>query len=157
MHGDLRHWYGGDLPGGEGLYDREGMPGWPNPTAGKWEVRDVYILDLTPLPVLSDYCYGHKVIFIDKETFVQIYLEDYDPAGNLFKSQLIWHSPVKVNARESYIVRGHDPQTIIDWKNLHATTSLPDQPPELNRLNHRAVSNHPEIYAFPGGLSYILK
>ena len=42
------------------------------------QVRDVYILDLAPLPVISGYCYGHKVIFIDKETFVQIYFDDYD-------------------------------------------------------------------------------
>jgi hypothetical protein len=157
MHGDLAHWYGGDLPGGEKLYDRNGLPGWPNPITGRWEVRGVYILDVTPLPVLNNYCYGHKVIFIDRETFVQIYLEDYDRAGNLYKSQLIWHSPIRVDENESYIVRGHDPQTMIDWKNLHATTSLPDSAPELNRLNHRDVSNHPEIYAFPGGLSYILK
>jgi hypothetical protein len=157
MHGDLNHWYGGDLPGGDKLYDRDGLPGWPSPLAGKWEVRDVYVLEVAPLPILTGYCYGHKVIFIDKETFVQIYLDDYDAGGRLYKSQLIWHSPINVNDHERYIARGHDPQTMIDWKEIHATTSLPDRPPEVNRMNHTAIGNHPEIYAFPGGLAYILK
>ncbi|HEV3115134.1 MAG TPA: DUF1329 domain-containing protein [Candidatus Binataceae bacterium] len=157
MHGDLNHWYGGDLTGGEQLYDREGVPGWPSPIAARWELRDVYVLDLAPLPILGDYCYGHKVIFIDKETFVQLYLDDYDAAGRLFKGQLIWHTLINVNDHERYILRGHDPQTIIDWRNIHATTSLPNRPPEVNHLNHREVSNHPELYAFPGGLAYIMK
>ncbi len=157
MHGDQDHWYGGDLPGGERLFDRDGLPGWPNPIAGKWEVRDVYILDLAPLPLISGYCYGHKVIFVDKETFVQIYLDDYDDKGNLAKAQLIWHTPLPVNRDERYIIRGHDPQTIIDWQNTHATTSLLDAAPEVNRMNHREISNLPEIYALPGGLANIMK
>jgi hypothetical protein len=157
MHGDLKHWYGGDLAGGEWLYDRRGLPGWPNPRVGNWELRDVYVLDLVPLPVLDNYCYGHKVIFVDKETFVQLYLDDYDAKGRLYKGQLIWRAPVRVNDYESYVVRGHDPQTMIDWENIHATTSLPNAAPELNHLNHRDVSNHPDIYAFPGGLAYIMK
>jgi len=157
MHGDQSHWFGGDLPGGDRLFDRDGLPGWPNPIVGNWELRDVYIIDLTPLPVIADYCYGHKVIFIDRETFVQIYLDDYDSKGRLYKAQLIWHTPLKVNDGERYVIRGHDPETIIDWQNDHATTSLLNKPPELNKLNHRDVSNHPEIYAFPTGLAYIMK
>jgi len=157
MHGDQNHWYGGDLPGGERLFDRNGLPGWPNPVTGKWEVRDVYVLDLAPLPVISGYCYGHKVIFIDKETFVQVDLDDYDNRGNLAKAQLIWHTPLPVNENERYIIRGHDPETMIDWQNIHATTSLLDSAPEVNRMNHREISNLPEIYALPGGLANIMK
>lgn len=157
MHGDTTHWYGGDLAGGEMLFDRDGLPGWPNPSAGKWELRQVYVLDVVPLPVISDYCYGHKVIFVDKETFVQLYLDDYDSAGTLFKGQLIWHTPLRVDDTESYIIRGHDPETIIDWKNVHATTSLPDAAPEVNGFNHRDISNQPEVYALPGGLANIMK
>jgi hypothetical protein len=157
MHGDARHWYGGDLPGGDKLFDREGVPGWPSPMAANWEVRDVYIIDLAPLPVISGYCYEHKVIFVDAETFVQLYLDDYDTQARLSKSQLIWHALIKVNDAEAYVVRGHDPETIIDWQNIHATTSLPNAVPEINKLNRREISNHPEIYAFPGGLANIMK
>jgi hypothetical protein len=157
MHGDQQRWYGGDLPGGERLFDREGLPGWPNPSVGKWEVRDVYVVDLAPLPVISGYCYGHKVMFVDKETFVQVYFDDYDADGRLSKGQLIWHTPLVVNDHERYIIRGHDPETMIDWENVHATTSLPDAAPEVNRLNHREVSNQPEVYALPGGLANIMK
>jgi len=157
MHGDLKHWYGGDLPGGERLFDREGVPGWPSPTVGKWEVRDVYILDLIPLPVINGYCYAHKVIFVDTETFVQLYLDDYDAAGRLAKAQLMWHTPIRVNDHESYVIRGHDPETMIDWQNIHATTSLLNSAPQVNKLNHREVSNQPEVYALPGGLANIMK
>lgn len=46
---------------------------------------------------------------------------------------------------------------MIDWQNIHATTSLLDAAPEVNRLNHREISNLPEIYALPGGLANIMK
>jgi hypothetical protein len=96
-------------------------------------------------------------MFVDKETFVQVYFDDYGADGRLSKAQLIWHTPLVVNDHERYIIRGHDPETMIDWENVHATTSLPDAAPEVNKLNHREVSNQPEVYALPGGLANIMK
>ena len=53
MHADTDHMYAGNDRGGDKLYDRIGMPGWPSPIVGKWEVRDVYVLDVTPLPSMG--------------------------------------------------------------------------------------------------------
>ena len=62
MHADANNMYGGNSRGGEKLYDRVGMAGWPAPAVGKWELRDAYVLDVVPLPVMSGgYCYGHKI------------------------------------------------------------------------------------------------
>jgi hypothetical protein len=46
-----------------------GLPGWPKPVVGKWEVRDVYALDIMALPELArGYCYGHKIVYVDKQS-----------------------------------------------------------------------------------------
>ena len=37
MHADAANMYGGNSAGGDKLYDRTGMPGWPSPLVGKWE------------------------------------------------------------------------------------------------------------------------
>src|SRR5215472_17123426 len=43
-------------------WDKNGIAQWPSPAVGKWELRDEYIIDITPLPKLGSYCYGHKVM-----------------------------------------------------------------------------------------------
>ncbi|MGH7837619.1 MAG: DUF1329 domain-containing protein, partial [Candidatus Binataceae bacterium] len=43
------------------------MPlGWPKPAWGKWEVRDVDVLDLRKLPdKAAGYCYGKRIMYVD--------------------------------------------------------------------------------------------
>ena len=44
--------------------DDANLFGWPKPVLGKWELRDVYIMNLRPVPSYSSYCYGSKVIYM---------------------------------------------------------------------------------------------
>jgi Protein of unknown function (DUF1329) len=160
MHADAEHMYGGNSKGGDKLYDRNSMPGWPSPLVGKWEVRDAYVLDLTPLPVMGgSYCYGHKIIFVDKDTFVQLYFDNYDPSGKLYKTELMYYRPLEVDATEKYWVRAHQPEVMMDWQNTHATTSLLESAPILNKqcIEHSELCANVKTYASPAGLSSIMK
>jgi hypothetical protein len=49
---------------------------------GKWEVRDVYVVDVFPLPAMGHYCYGHRVLFIDRQTWNIVASDLYDPQDN---------------------------------------------------------------------------
>lgn len=160
MHADANNMYGGNSRGGEKLYDRVGMAGWPAPAVGKWELRDAYVLDVVPLPVMSGgYCYGHKIIFVDKESFVQLYFDNYDPSGKLYKTELMYYRPLEVTDTEKYWVRAHQPEVMMDWQNTHATTSLLEHAPILNKKCIALGDSCANVstYAFPAGLTTIMK
>ena len=48
------------------------------PFLEQWEVRDGSVLGnrVTSTAIGGSYCYGHKVIFVDKESFVQLYFDN---------------------------------------------------------------------------------
>jgi len=56
-----------DLPQAEfpAGYD---MPlGWPTPTWGKWQVRDVDVISVRKIrSLVADYCYGKRVMYVDR-------------------------------------------------------------------------------------------
>ena len=41
------------------------MPlGWPQPTWGKWQVRDAYVISASKVPSeAAGYCYGKRVMY----------------------------------------------------------------------------------------------
>ena len=56
------------------------MPlGWPTKAWGKWQLRDVYVISLSKLPAYaSGYCYGKRVIYLDKQFSAPLWEEMYD-------------------------------------------------------------------------------
>jgi hypothetical protein len=56
------------------------MPlGWPTPAWGKWQVRDVYVISFSKLPAYaSGYCYGKKVLYVDKQFSAPLWEDMYD-------------------------------------------------------------------------------
>ena len=105
-----------------------GVPGWPKNVVGKWELRDAWVIDLTPLPVMGSYCYGHKVIYIDRETLQELNVDIYDVNNKFWKISYSIYGPLKVNANERSLVGGVNQQTMIDFQNQHASESLPPSP-----------------------------
>jgi hypothetical protein len=63
-----------------------GIVPFPNPGSGGWELRDVYVISLKRLPQFaSGYCYGDRVIYVDKENFFPDQVDLYDSTGKLYK------------------------------------------------------------------------
>jgi hypothetical protein len=56
------------------------MPlGWPTAAWGKWQLRDGYVISLSKLPAYaSGYCYGKRVIYLDKQFSAPLWEEMYD-------------------------------------------------------------------------------
>jgi hypothetical protein len=64
----------------------KGIVPFPNPGSGSWELRDVYVLSLKRLPQNAPgYCYGNRIIYVDKENFFPDQFDLFDAAGNLYK------------------------------------------------------------------------
>ncbi|HEY2105056.1 MAG TPA: DUF1329 domain-containing protein, partial [Candidatus Binataceae bacterium] len=76
------------------------LPGWPKPEAGKWELRNVYVIDVAPLPAAGDYCYSHKVGYVDKETYALTWVEIYGRDSALEKVWPIYQTPRRISSGE---------------------------------------------------------
>jgi hypothetical protein len=54
---------------------------------GKWELRDVWVIDEAPRPSMANgYCYSHDVFYIDKELYAVLQNEYYDRSGKVVEN-----------------------------------------------------------------------
>jgi hypothetical protein len=136
-------------PGGKGV-----VP-WPQPTLGKWELREVYVIEMSRLPAYaSGYCYSRRVLYVDKETLFPLAIDLYDPAGELYKTWLEFQSPMRVPDTGAALgVNGANELLIANFKDKHLTMSTAEHPCFNSdcRPQYLDVSR----YASPDGLSEI--
>lgn len=94
-----------------------------------WEKRQVYVLE--GIPKQSQYAYGKRMLFIDKETYLIMYSDIYDRAGGLWK---IWFNEYgfRKRADQGYGIEYPDEMpfnhsiSMVDMQLNHATrTALP--------------------------------
>jgi len=94
---------------------------FPKPEIGKWEIRNVYVIDARHVPSLrAGYCYGKRVLYCDKETGNAKWAELYDENLKLWK---IFYDPqgmVKVPGEGEFWTNAAW-GTIIDVQNVHET------------------------------------
>ncbi len=67
------------------------MPlGFARPSWGEWSVRDTSVLDVRRIPELaSGYCYGKRIMYVDKNFFHEQWMELYDAQMRLWKIGLV--------------------------------------------------------------------
>ncbi|MBF6568628.1 MAG: DUF1329 domain-containing protein [Candidatus Binataceae bacterium] len=59
---------------------------FPSPKVGQWEVRDTMMLDVRRIPSQrKGYCYGKRILYIDKEGYMSLWAELYDENMKLWK------------------------------------------------------------------------
>ncbi len=133
-----------------------GMPGWPKPILGKWELRDVYALDIMPLPDLaSGYCYGHKVVYVDIQSWVPVSADIFDPYGKLWKFGLVNYHPWLVNGGDTVII----PQVvdIILWDLQNSHTTLSTVGKGLIDQQAPKIYQDAAVMAFPASLAQVMQ
>ena len=73
------------------------------PLDEKWEVQEVYVLEITPKD--PSYCYPRKVLWIEKTTWESTWTFVWDKKGDLWKEQFAFRTPVKLpDGREVWSV-----------------------------------------------------
>jgi hypothetical protein len=107
---------GGGFPLG---YD---MPlGFPKPSWGNWELRDTAIDDVTHIPnEAAGYCYSHRILYADRESWSANWVDLYD------SDQKLWKSIAYFNQVGNVPGMGHQWKDIAesmawDLQNIHAT------------------------------------
>ncbi len=97
---------------------------FPTPAVGKWQLRDVYVISAGRIPSQrSGYCYSRRVMYVDKETYNDLWNDLYDAAGKLWKIQIIAHIESPIPHEGEQFETGNFINTIWDVQNAHMTSS----------------------------------
>ena len=133
-----------------------GMPGWPKTVLGKWELRDVYALDINPLPELArGYCYGHKVVYVDIQSWVPVSADIYDPNGKLWKVGLVNYHPWMMTGGDNVEIPQVIDIILWDLQNSHTTLSTVGSA----LFDQQAPKQYQDVsvMAFPASLAQVLR
>jgi Protein of unknown function (DUF1329) len=73
------------------------MPlGWPRPSWGNWQLRDVDVIDIRRVPAeMAGYCYGKRIIYEDSQTHYALWEDGYDKKMHFWKTALLAQRLVK--------------------------------------------------------------
>ncbi|MGO9060836.1 MAG: DUF1329 domain-containing protein [Candidatus Binataceae bacterium] len=137
-------------------YVNASFPGWPKAGTGMWELRDHYVIDIQPLPVMGTYCYGHRVMYIDKETWVNDLIEIYDADGKFWK--LFWQifAPIRYGSVDTLIYpTGRAAYRMLDFRSNHASLHV-QQHVTFDEQVPGPYRNAEEL-ALPAGLQQVLQ
>jgi hypothetical protein len=149
----LTKWvYGGDASG------------FIKPERSKFELRDVYVVDLVPNPeVKSFYCYAHRVVYLDKQlAYTADHVDTWDHNDKLWKLQFVFRGPTTaipadLNGQKSFVLpSGGENAVIYDVQADHASIAWPASPPTLNSAVPEQYHNI-SLYGLPSGLNQIMK
>jgi hypothetical protein len=133
----------------------KGVLPWPRPALGKWEMREMYVIEMNRLPAYaSGYCYGRRVIYVDKETLFPVAIDLYDPAGGLYKFWLGLQTPLRVPGTGTALgVNGATELLIANFRDKHMTVATAANPCFNTDCNVQYLDV--SRYASPEGLSKI--
>lgn len=138
------------------------MPlGFAKPSWGQWELRDVYVNDVRRVAQESSgYCYGSRIMYIDKEVFYSIWNDLYDSNMTLWKAQF-WAPRIRPVPGVGRVITNSVGAASYDLQNAHATYwSSAGNPKGADPLFDSDVpaEYHDGIkYGSPAGLMQILK
>jgi len=145
-----------------GLYDKgnyllkSSMPAWPSSRVGKWELRNVMVVDTSPLPSMGSYCYGHKVGYIDPDTWTQLGWDFYDINQKFWKMNMIPMRPLTIDTGDVTTFHSANVDIMWDFQNGHVTSSNVNATPQFaSKIS--ADLRDVATWAFPGSLSRIMK
>jgi len=132
------------------------FPAWPKDSgnSGHWELRDHYIVDLQKLASFGQYCFPHRVYYLDSESYIAMYKEEYDRGGQLQKFVWAMEQPVRVHDERVLTFWGFSGNPIVDFQNGHSTYHVSDG--RFDEDVPKEYQNYKE-FAFPDALSRVMK
>ena len=135
----------------------KGILPWVRPSLGKWELRHVYVIDMSRLPAYSQgYCYSRRVLYVDKETFFPLAIELYDQKGALSKFITQFWTPQAIPDNGSALgTNGPQSGWSINFADKHVTIALTES--SCYNTNCDPQFLDASQYASPEGLMKIIQ
>ena len=107
----------GDFPA-----EFDGFLGWPKPSWGDWETRDTYVIDVRRVPSLAPgYCYGSRVMYVDKQYYQTLHEDIYDANMKLWKIYFAVFAPAPFRNYSTQMGLGSVMIEVFDVQNDHAS------------------------------------
>ena len=138
------------------------MPlGWPKPSWGKWQLRDVFVVSASKLPKYArGYCYGQRVMYIDRSTFSTYWEELYDPAMQPWKVVGLFLHAVDVPGIG--VVDESNSLIYAFWDIQHHHASFLGDPTDSTYpvyINEQVPAEYHDVrrYSTPAGLNLIMR
>ncbi len=131
------------------------FPGWPKPEVTRWQVRPFYVLHLQWLPQLGPYCFAHRIFYVDKETWMPPFTENWDNENKLWKGLWEIYAPINFRGEQTIMLDGYAGAHQIDWENGHISASYAAPPTTDDDVP--ADFKDAQTMTTPGGLSRIMK
>ncbi len=130
----------------------------PRPAAGKWQLRDMYLYEVHRLPAHKlGYCYGSRVVYLDKDQLDPMWLDLYDQNLKYWKFDQNLYKATRIpETGEMAFASGTTAGwfTMVDLQNEHESVAwikaffggdVPAQYRDYNR------------WGTPGGLSQVMQ
>lgn len=137
------------------------MPlGWPTPSWGKWQVRDVDVISMSKVPAkASGYCYGKRIMYVDAQDYAPLWEEMYDSNMRVWKYEAIITHSIDVPGIGMVDSTGSFAQLMWDVQNNHATISADPAMDKPFYVNEQAPKEYEDIprYSSPSGLNLIMR
>jgi len=151
---------GANLPSGE-FPENFDMPlGWPMPSWGKWQVRDVYEISVSKIPSkAAGYCYGKRVMYVDKATFAPLWEDLYDRDLKLWRIFGLFLRAADVPGVGPVDASGSMVWAFWDVQNSHATFFIDPAANHPLYLNDQAPKEYMDVARFTSapGLNLIMR
>jgi hypothetical protein len=138
------------------------MPlGWPKPSWAQWQLRDSYVISVSKLPSESNnYCYGKRVMYVDKTTFAPYWEELYDAKLKPWKIVGLFLHTVDVPGLGKIETSGSIIYAFWDIQHDHATfVADPTETRYPFYINDQVPKDYLDLdrYTTPGGLNMIMR
>ena len=137
------------------------MPlGWPKPSWGRWQVREVYVISASKIPAkAAGYCYGKRVMYVDKAFSSPLWEDLYDANLKPWKFYGVFFRTMDVPGLGPVNSSGSAVEALWDIQNNH-TTIFSD--PGMGRplyINEQAPQQYQDLtrYTTLSGLNAIMR
>lgn len=137
------------------------MPlGWPKPSWGKWQLRDAHVISVAKIPSeAAGYCYGKRVMYVDKASSAPLWLDLYDRDMKYWKFAGFFLKTLDVPGVGPVTTSGAAVEAMWDMQNKHSSYFID---PALNRpfyVNEQAPKEYEDVtrYTTPSGLNEIMR
>jgi hypothetical protein len=136
------------------------MPlGWPMRSWGKWQLRDVYVVNVTKTAGEAGHCLGKKVVYVDKATSAPLWEDLYDEKMQPWRFVGIFPRTLDVPDIGPVLTSNSMVYGFWDVKYSHATIFAEPGEGQPFYMNQKAPADFLDLerYTTPGGLSLIMR
>ncbi len=134
--------------------------GWPKASMGKWQVKDVDEISVSPLPARGGAsCYSKRVLYVDSHFYTPLWVENYDAQMRPLRFHAIFPHTVEAPGIGPINANGSDVEAFWNLQQDHATFTVEPAGDGRHYINGQAPKEYDDVprYSTPSGLNLIMR